>query len=228
MTRSLPKATLTEEVYARLREELLRGDLLPGAKLRISEIACRYEVSPSVLREAMTRLAEQGLIVAIPQRGFAVVELSVDDLQDLTRARSLIETMALRESIADGDIAWESRVLAAHHLLQRTPMTIRGEWSKAHRNFHHTLLAGGRSTRLIAVADNLRDCSDLYIHWSRELVHDNLRDAPAEHQRIADLTLARDADGAAAALAHHIELTTALLVAYAEQQGHGAQQRTSA
>ncbi|CAM3096560.1 GntR family transcriptional regulator [Skermania piniformis] len=232
-TTSVPKTTLAEEVYARLREELLCGDLMPGAKLRINEIAGRYEVSPSVLREAMTRLAEQGLIVAMPQRGFAVMELSVDDLADLTTARRLIETTALREAIAHGDIAWESGVLAAHHLLQRTPFThdtghVTAEWSDAHRRFHHMLLAGGRSARLIAVADNMRDCSDLYIHWSRELAHDTRRDAAAEHQTIADLTLARDADGAAAALAQHIERTTAALVEYAEQLGYPDRERTSA
>lgn len=222
MARSTRKSTLAEEVYDRLRHELLRGDLAPGTKLRINEVASRYQVSPSVLREALTRLAEQGLVVAMPQRGFAVMELSIDDLEDLTRARSLIETMALRESINDGDLAWESSVLAAHHLLQRTPMTgadghVRPEWADAHRDFHHVLLAGGRSTRLTAVADSLRDCSDLYIYWSRELAHDYSRDVAAEHREIAELTLARDADGAAAALASHIERTTAALLAYARR-----------
>lgn len=88
-------------------------------------------------------------------------------------------------------------------------------WSEAHRQFHHVLLAGGTSTRLTAIADGLRDCSDLYIHWSRALAHDDHRDAAAEHQQIADLTLARDADGAAAALVAHIERTTDVLVEYA-------------
>lgn len=221
MARGTEKATLAEEVYDRLRHELLRGDLPPGAKLRINEIAGRFGVSPSVLREAMTRLAEQGLIVAMPQRGFAVMELSVADLEDRTRARRLVETMALRESIADGDLTWESSVVAAHHRLQRTSMTnedghLTAAWARAHRDFHHILLAGGRSSRLTGIADSLRDCSDLYIHWSRELARDDQRDVAAEHQEIADLTLARDADAAADALAQHIERTTVALVRYAE------------
>ncbi|MCD4525014.1 GntR family transcriptional regulator [Nocardioides sp. cx-173] len=221
MARSTEKSTLTQEVYDRLRQELLQGDLAPGAKLRITEIAGRYRVSPSVLREALTRLAEQGLIVAMPQRGFAVMELSVADLEDLTRARRLVEVMALRESIADGDLAWESSVLAAHHRLQRTPMTnddghAAALWVQAHRDFHHVLLAGGRSARLTDIANGLRDCSTLYIHWSRELARDDLRDVAAEHQEIAELTLARDADRAADALAQHIERTTVALVRYAE------------
>lgn len=212
-------ATLAEDAYVRLRAELLRGDHQPGAKLRISEIAGRFGVSPSVLREALTRLAERGLVVAMPQRGFAVMELSIDDLRDLTHARRLIEMTALRESIADGDLAWESSVLAAHHRLTHTTMTgpdehVTEEWAQAHVEFHHVLLAGGRSRRLTAIAENLRDCSDLYIHWSRELAHDESRDVAAEHREIADLTLARDADRAAEALGRHIERTAAALIDY--------------
>lgn len=224
MTLSTEKATLTETVHNELRHELLRGDLAPGSKLRISETAARHGVSPSVVREALTRLVEQGLVVAMPQRGFAVPELSVEGLRDLTRARTLIETAALRESIADGDLAWESRVLAAHHRLRHTPATtadghVSVDWSEAHRHFHHVLLAGGTSSRLTAIADSLRDCSDLYIHWSRELAHDDHRDVAAEHNEIAELTLARDADRAAGALAAHIERTTEALVRYTNLVG---------
>ncbi len=232
MAQRTPPATLAEGVYLRLRGELLRGEQAPGSKLRINEMAGRYAVSPSVLREVLTRLAEQGLVVAMPQRGFAVMELSIPELEDLTRARRLIEMMALRESIADGDIAWESRVLAAHHRLSRTPMStpdghIADEWADAHVAFHHVLLAGGRSSRLTSIADNLRDCSNLYLHWSRELAHDTGRDVAAEHQNIAELTLARDADAAAEALGCHIERTTAALVDYVMQlDGVGLRQTT--
>lgn len=212
-------STLAESVYLQVRGELLSGDLAPGSKLRIKELSARLGASPSVLREALTRLAAQGLVLAMPQRGFAVMELSIGDLEDLTRARRLVEMMALRESIADGDLAWESAVLATHHRLQRTPMNapdghVSDEWSIAHADFHHILLAGGRSSRLTAVASNLRDCSNLYLHWSRELAHDTSRDVAAEHQQIADLTVARDADAAAEALGRHIDRTTQVLVAY--------------
>lgn len=222
MALPMGKATLAEAVYDHLRQELLRGNLAPGSKLRISDIAAQNGVSPSVLREALTRLAEQGLVIAMPQRGFAVAELSAASLIDLTRARTLIETMALRESIADGDLAWESSVIAAHYRLQRTPLLgpdghVNADFAEAHRYFHHVLLTGGISTRLTAIADGLRDCSELYLHWSRELAHDDRRDGAAEHQEIVEHTLARDADAAAAALATHIERTTQALLAYSEQ-----------
>lgn len=214
---------MAEEVYGQLRTRVLGGDLAPGTKLRLGDFTAQYGVSLGVVREAVTRLAEQGLVQASPQRGFSVTPLSIEDLLDLTRARVLIETLALRESIKVGDLAWESNVLATHHTLQRTPMmTAEGHidpaFTLAHRAFHHALLAGCGSKRLESVATGLRDCSELYQHWSQELAHDFDRDLAGEHREIAELTLDRDEEQAVRALTNHIERTTAALVRYAEQQ----------
>lgn len=211
--------TRSDEVYAQLRADLLQGEFEPGSKLRITALAARYGCSPSVLREALNRLAQQALVVAIPQRGFSVPELTIEGLLDLRRARILIETMALRESITHGDIQWESDVIAAHHRLQQTHQIDGGghltdEWEQAHNHFHYTLLAGGPSTVLTDVAVGLRDRSQLFVHWSRELVKDEERDVPAEHQLITDRTLAKDADGAADALQAHIERSADVLLNY--------------
>lgn len=216
------KQTLSEEVYASLRTQILGGTFEPGTKLRIAIFAAQYGVSHTVVREAMTRLAGQGLVQASPQRGFCVTPLSIDDLLDLTRARVLIETIALRESITEGDLAWESRVLAAHHTLQGTPDSTReghvgGEWAQVHQAFHNALLSGSTSRRLESIATELRDCSQLYQHWSVELARGKDRDVAAEHRNIAELTLKRDAEGATRALAEHIERTTATLIEYAEK-----------
>ena len=72
-----PPVTRGKEVYDVLRAELLNGVLNPGDKLPMVELARRFSVSQSVVREALTRLAEQGLVVATPQRGFRVRQLSV-------------------------------------------------------------------------------------------------------------------------------------------------------
>lgn len=92
------------------------------------------------------------------------------------------------------------------------------EWDRAHREFHRILLAGGRSATLAEVATGLRARSELYVHWSRELVKDESRDVVAEHRLIAELAVARDADGAADALEQHIQRSTMALVAYAVEQ----------
>ncbi|GAA1638469.1 MULTISPECIES: GntR family transcriptional regulator [Brevibacterium] len=211
-------STLSAEAYDRLRAELLRGSFTPGSKLRIGEIARGFSVSASVLREAMTRLAQDGLLSASPQRGFSVPELTVGALEDLTRARRIIEAAALRESIADGSLSWESDVLAAHHMLERTPFTDGGghiteEWGHVHRAFHEVILAGGRSETLAKVATDLRARSALFVHWSRELVVDESRDVPAEHREIAEATVARDVERAVDALECHIQRSADVLIA---------------
>ena len=109
-----PPATRTEEVYAVLRADLLNCVFTPGQKLKVLDLAERFGVSQSVIREALLRLTEQDLLVAEPQRGVRVRDLSVDDIAALTEARVLVETQALRWSIARGDLSgrplyWRSR-----------------------------------------------------------------------------------------------------------------------
>lgn len=79
-----PKATRTGEVYEALRVDILNTQIEPGSRLKIADLSNRFGASLSVVREALTRLGEQGLVVASPQRGFSVIELSVEDLDDLT------------------------------------------------------------------------------------------------------------------------------------------------
>jgi DNA-binding GntR family transcriptional regulator len=222
MTNTPAKPTRVQEVYDRIRGDLLSGELAPGSKLKMNDFTEQYGVSLSVVREAVIRLAGEGLVEATPQRGFAVATLTIDDLQDLTRTRVLIETLALAESIKYGDLAWEASVIATHHALAHTPMMTREghvdpAFTIVHRDFHHTLLAGCGSSRLEAIATGLRDCAELYQHWSQEFARDATRDIAAEHKTIAELTVARDEAGATQALREHIERTTAALVRYAEQ-----------
>lgn len=217
-------ATRTGEVYELLRSELLNGILRPGQKLRMVELADRLNVSQSVVREALTRLAEQQLIVATPQRGFRVRELSVEDIADLTETRVQVETAALRLAIERGDVHWETGILSAHHLLDRTPIVkedgrLNEEWSDHHRDFHRALLAGCNNSRLGSTAVALRDSSELYRRWYWVLAEDHHRDIATEHRQLKDLALARDVDAAVKLLTEHIERAPRHLIAYAREHG---------
>src|SRR6266566_3802959 len=99
-------ATRTEQVYEVVRSELLNGVLHPGQKLKMVELTDRFGVSQSVIREALTRLTEQGLLVATPQRGFRVRDLSIEDIAELTESRIQIESLALRLAVERGDLEW--------------------------------------------------------------------------------------------------------------------------
>jgi DNA-binding GntR family transcriptional regulator len=218
------RATRTGEVYAVLRAELLSGGFTPGQKLKVVELGDRFGASQSVIREALLRLTEQGLLVSEPQRGVRVRDLSVEDIAALTETRVLVETQALRWSIARGDLAWESALLAAEHRLERTPMlagdgSLNEEWGRRHAEFHEALLAGSGNLRLQAVAAALRDSAELYRRWYWVLTDDHRRDIPAEHRALRELALTRDEGAAVDVLVRHIERAPAALIAYAEDHG---------
>lgn len=168
------KQTRTEVVFDAIRDEVLSVRIPPGTKMKLADYSQRFDVSLAVVREAMGRLAEQGLLQANPQRGFSTLPLSVGDLFELTRARIVIETATLRESITNGDLAWEGSVVAAHHQLAATAMydesgTINRDFALVHRDFHVALLAGAANSHLESIATSLRDRSELYQYWSRYL-----------------------------------------------------------
>jgi DNA-binding GntR family transcriptional regulator len=163
-------ATRTGQVHDMLRSELLNGVLPPGQKLTMAGLTERFGVSQSVIREALTRLTEQGLLVATPQRGFRVRGLSIRDIAELTETRVQAESLAIRLAVQRGDLRWETGILAAHHRLERTPVTrddgtVSEDWSVRHRDFHRALLAGCGNRRLESVASSLRDSAELYRRW---------------------------------------------------------------
>jgi DNA-binding GntR family transcriptional regulator len=225
-------STRTESVYETLRTELLNGQLAPGGKLKMIDLAERFSASQSVIREALTRLAEQGLVVATRQRGFRVRDLSIEDIAQLTEARVEIEALALRLAIQRGDVHWETGVLSTHHLLERTPVahadgSFNEEWPVRHRDFHSALLSGCGNRRIDDVAEALRDGSELYRRWYWALTDDHRRDLAGEHRRLKDLALARDADAAVSLLSDHIQRAPRQLIEYAREHGADALDRSA-
>ena len=212
--------TRTDDVLDRLRADILAGRFAPGERLKFAPLCQSYDASVGLIREVLSRLAEQGLVLASPQVGFQVTPISVDDLLDLTRTRMDIEGLALRRGVERGEMAWRARLVAAHFTLANTPRRdgadptrVTPAWEAAHADFHDALLAGCGSPRLYAMATALRDSACLYRRWSEAIdSSDAARDPAQEHATILRHAVDGDADAAVAALAAHIELTTTLIV----------------
>jgi DNA-binding GntR family transcriptional regulator len=206
--------TRAEQVFALIRVDILTGRLAPGQKLRFADLTDTYQASTTVIREGLTRLCELGLVVAHPQQGFQVTPLSVADLIDLTTARCDIEELALRYAVAHGDLRWESDLVAACHVLQRTGARLIAEhddalaevslaWATARRDYHSALFAGCPNQRLVAFTATLRDAAELYRPWMPPLDRDV--DPTLEHIACAEAALAGDADLAVALLRQHVQ-----------------------
>jgi DNA-binding GntR family transcriptional regulator len=220
-----PARSRAARVFADLRSQILGGRFAPGTRLSPRALATANDVSVSVVREVLTRLAEQGLVTSEPQFGFSVVQLDMAEVRDLSRVRVLIEGEALRDAVRHASAGYEADVLAAHHLLSRTPSAAAPDsaaadtWSAAHADFHRALISGCSSPRLRDLANSLRDMTELYRRWSLTLQSSpSQRDAAAEHQALLDAVLDHDPDRAVAVSTDHITITADLLAAYAESR----------
>lgn len=213
MARTDQSASRNHDLYLRIRQGLLRGEFAPGHRFKLTELCEDYAVSVSVVREVLTRLAEQGLASFEPNKGFSVPHPLVEEIDDLAFVRSELESIAIRRAIELGDVQWESAVLAAHHQLTRTPLPSPGEdpaayeaWALVHRAFHDACAAACGSPRLQSMRSTLFDQFEIMRQMSN-LGPGQHRDVGQEHAAIFDAIMARDADEAERAARRHIEET---------------------
>lgn len=213
------KPTETTLLTERLREDIVTGAIAPGAKLKLVPLAKRYEATRSPLREAALRLTGEGLVASQDQRGFWVVPISQADLLDVTQTRQRIEVLALQDAIAHGDLAWEGKVMAATHTLERVTdhdnsPEARALFQRHHRAFHEALVAACPSAYLIDFRERLFTLTERYRNLAADSYAKGIgsRDVAAEHRAIAEATVARDASTACALLADHLGTTAAQLV----------------
>lgn len=218
MARRGSSVTLTVDVYEQIRQKIFTGKLAPGTPLRPSELGARLSVSVGVVREALTRLAAQGLVDAEHNRGFHVITLSSDKLKELVSARQLNECRALELSIERGHVNWESDVVAAHHRMVHTPVYAHEDeehtndaFLAEHKAFHFTLLKGCGNRYLLDICNQLFDAAEVYRRWSAPMI-DQRPNAAQEHRAIMDAALAGDAGAASRLYAEHIGTTAELVV----------------
>jgi len=208
-----PPTTQVGAAYAALRRDIIDGHLPPGSRLRVEHLKDSYGVGAGTLREALSLLVSDALVMTRDQRGFQVTPISLDDLQDITNNRVLLECEALRQAIRLGDDLWESRLIAAFHLLTRAEQRLDDdradsfdEWEARNREYHQALISACPSRWMHHFLGMLYQQAERY----RRLVvtHRPIpRDVHAEHQGIHDAALARDEARASALLARHIETT---------------------
>ena len=132
--------TLIASAYERLRADVLSGRLAPGQKLGIESLRDQYDTGATPVREALNRLAAEGWVLHLEQRGFAVAPVSEDALRELAQTRVWVETLALRKSMErKKNSAWEEGVVLALHRLSKMPRSLstvrydeNPEWEKLH------------------------------------------------------------------------------------------------
>jgi DNA-binding GntR family transcriptional regulator len=219
MTKSPRQGSRADAVTASLRADILAGRLEPGRRLTFPELCSTYSVSVGVLRESLVRLTDHGIVRAESNLGFSVMSLSDGDLVGLSTTRSLIEPGFVRDAVDAGSMQWEAQLVAAHHLLERTPMSgdrgVNEAWVTAHAEFHLAIVAGASNRRMIEITRRLREEADLYRRWYLDpnAIDEHSELAAHEHRELLTAALARDAVVAEHSMRQQIERATELWLA---------------
>jgi DNA-binding GntR family transcriptional regulator len=202
-------SSVGEAAYRRIRADIVFGRLAPGQRLGLERMRETYGTSISTLRELLSRLASEDLVVAEGQRGFEVAPVSAAELQEVAALRLLLEAHALEQSFAAGGLDWEGGVVSAHHKLATLERSLlAGDpadaalWKRYDWEFHHALI-GACGSRTLLKAHTA--AYDRYLRYQMVAVVFRGEVAADEHRKLLDATLARDAAAAREVLRGHIE-----------------------
>jgi DNA-binding GntR family transcriptional regulator len=198
--------TLWEQVRERLREDILSGELAAGTVLSEVALADSFGVSRGPVREALGRLASEGLVTITPRRGAIVTELSAHEFVEAYQVREALETFAIRLSVPRLTEPDLDRLRELHE--EMVEHAQRGEvnaFFDANAAFHDTFVTASGNDKLNEIYRLLMDQMGRYLPRSLEL-RGTLEKSIAEHSAILEAVEAADAERAARLLADHIEV----------------------
>jgi DNA-binding GntR family transcriptional regulator len=197
------RTTTPSGVYKVLRAAILDGTLLPGGQLTEAHIAADLGISRSPLREALTKLEEEGLVVKIPFRGAFVVEVSAEDIAEIASIRLLVEPYAAGLSAEALRGPQRARLLQIVETLNEAtrnddiPASI-----DAHLEFHRLFYECSGHSILKSMWSGWETKLRLYLSVDHRS-YDDLHKVAEEHERLADLAVSGDVEEFRRELARH-------------------------
>lgn len=193
--------------WLEIREQILTGQLPPGAPVGLKEQADFLGLSIMPVRDAVTRLKHEGLIVQIPQRESFVSPISLEDIEDIYGIRAAIEPMAVERTCKKFS---RQHYLGLMHILDEFTEAyesgdVRGG-REMHRRFHLELYAVAGSPTLNRLIPPLIDATERYRILSQGL-RGSVKQRREEHQAILEACLAKEAEAARSMLVEHLNRT---------------------
>jgi DNA-binding GntR family transcriptional regulator len=213
------RTSLRERVAESLRAALVSGRMVPGTTYSIPALAEQFGVSATPVREAMLDLVNEGIMSAVPNKGFRVVELSDAELDQITELRRLLEVPTVGDLAGAIDRAALRRLRSLADAVSDAAR--RGDvvgYVEADRELHLALLAEGGNPRLVEMVGRLRDQSRLY--GLEQLAAEGvLVDSAAEHMRLIDALESGDRRAAERVMAHHLDHVRGIWASRREDRG---------
>lgn len=219
--------TLTGNVRAALKRDVLSLAFAPGSHLSIRQLRERYEVGATPVREALWSLVGEGLIIAQPQQGFRVADAARERLMDLIRLRQRLEPWLLAQALQQADATWRKHVEQSFAAFTQVDAKIGdlrpidARWEMLHRRFHVSLVEGSGMPGLIQTIANCYEETDRF----RRLASPDLgatAGAKGDHEELFRLIITGEAAEAVALLNRHISDTTERHLSYFESVAHAS------
>lgn len=201
----------TMNVYEAMKSDIVMGHFSPGSKLKMEMLKERYGMGVNVIRESLARLATEDLVDSENQKGFRVAATSRSRLSDLTRLRILFETDGARHSLKNGDLDWETSLVAAYHKLEYIETKMREDedthsriWHECDWEFHSSLISACGSELHILYHRRIFEQYRQYVMVDLRTNGFRGQNLIKEHQNILAAALNRDFEECRAALEHHL------------------------
>ncbi|MFC9390319.1 GntR family transcriptional regulator [Streptomyces venezuelae] len=181
------------QILDALRTALVGGELVPGEVYSAPALGERFGVSATPVREAMQRLAVEGAVEVVPNRGFRVIERTPRELAELAEVRALIEVpVMLRLARTVPAARWSELRPLAEATSAAAARGDRAHYAEADRAFHRAVLSLAGNEQLLAVADDLHRRSQWPLISAPAVRHGVLVADAAEHSALLDALIAQD------------------------------------
>lgn len=190
------------DVFRTLRQDILACRLAPGAELREAELAERFAVSKSPVRDALSRLVQEGLVIVMPRQGYRVAPISVKDVRDMFEYRAVLEAAIARNAAESAG----GEALAALDRFRAFDPAVHPEgFIGYNRAFHRAVTALCANARLVQAAAAMIDQMDRVVSMSVDAMrgHDPER-VLRQHVEIIDALQRRDGRRASTLMARHV------------------------
>ena len=214
----LTKLTIAEQVAAALRDEIATGQLAAGTRLRQVEVAQRFGVSTTPVREAFGLLQSEGLVQIDTHRGVTVFLPTIQDLIEHYEIRMALEMLAAERAAAHFQAADAPPLVAILDEMRDTSDAVL--YVERNQQFHLTLYSLPGRTRLVTMIEELRNASLAYNHlYAAADVPKDAERLDREHREILAACQTNDPVRAAHAVRHHIQQTIAHVTKMLEHGG---------
>lgn len=222
--RRVENRPLWQQVRHRLREDILSGDLAPGSVLSEVALAESFGVSRGPIREALGRLASEGLVTITPRRGAIVTELTAEEFLDAYQVREALETLAIRLAVPRLSPADLERLRALHEqMVDHIERDNVNAFFAANGEFHDLFVTASGNRKLQEIYQQLMDQTGRYQARSLALRGDIARSI-TEHAAILEAVESGDVERAVRLLAEHIEVPQRVVEELATHPGVDAEE----